>query len=230
VEDSDEDKDSGDEETKFGEYEGRRNQLVPKEFAYAIIDKMKENTSLDLYDQERLLEFRHKDQDFVEAYDQVLQQYIDQDKLNLLPAFFKQNQMVKQIKEQRRTMRFEYPQVHPSGSAEAQENFVHALDQVMVGNQLNRVISLVRFQNFDLYKVLIELIKRMDIYKLKLVITYVNTYLDEFLVLCDKKAQIDPKLISFKDEFDPEMQERKKETYDVEVSNQIFYLKIGQHP
>ena len=82
---------------------------MPKEFAYAIIDKMKENTSLDLYDQERLLEFRHKDQEFVEAYDQVLQQYIDQDKLNLLPEFFKQNQMVKQIKEQRRAMRFEYP-------------------------------------------------------------------------------------------------------------------------
>ena len=45
----------------------------------------------------------------------------------------------------------------------------------------------------------------MNIYKLKFVITYVTTYLDEFLLLCDFKAQIDPKMISFKDEFDPEM-------------------------
>ena len=67
----------------------------------------------------------------------------------------------------------------------------------------------------------------MDIYRLKFVITYVTTYLDEYLTLCDLRAQIDPKMINFKDEFDLELQERKKNSYEIDISNKIFYNKIG---
>lgn len=145
----------------------------------------------------------------------------------MLPSFFKQNQLVKSIKESRKILRFEYPSLHPAGTPEEQAAFVQTLNNTMIGTSLNRVIALIRFQNFDLFKVLVDLIKKMDIYKLKFVITYMGTYLEEFLLLCDKKAQLDPKLANFKDEFDPDMQERKKDIYEIDISNQIFQLKVG---
>ena len=48
------------------------------------------------------------------------------------------------------------------------------------------MIAKIRFQDFELYKILIDLIKHMNIYKLKFVITYVTTYLDEYLGYCEK--------------------------------------------
>lgn len=56
----------------------------------------------------------------------------------------------------------------------------------MVESNLNRVIASIRFQNFELYKILTDLIKKMNIYKLKFVITYVTTYLEEFITIYDK--------------------------------------------
>eukprot|EP00347_Sterkiella_histriomuscorum_P017777 403348034 len=218
------------EEKKFQDYELKKNKLVSKEFAYAVIEEMKKKQDIDLYDPGVLEDFKDKEHEFVQAYDQVLKNYIQQDKLNMLPDFFKQNQLVKQIKDSRRAVRFDFPAIQAAGSTEDQQSFAKKLDSQMIDNSLNRVIALIRFQNFELYKILIELINKMDIYKLKFVITYVTTYLDEFLLLCDLKAQIDPKMISFKDEFDIDMQERKKETYEIDINNQIFYQKIGQHP
>ncbi|CDW90230.1 UNKNOWN [Stylonychia lemnae] len=189
----------------FQEYGMKKNKLVSKQFAYAVIDKMQKAQNINLYDHEKLNEYKDKEHEFVQAYDEVLKEYIDQDKLNMLPDFFKKNQMVKQIKDQRRAARFDFPSLQKSGLPEEQSKFVNKLDQVMADNPLNRVIALIRFQNFELFKILIELINKMDIYRLKFVIAYVTTYLDEFLTLCDLKAQIDPKMINFKDEFDPEL-------------------------
>jgi hypothetical protein len=40
------------------------------------------------------------------AYDNVLKKYIHEDKLNLLPQIFKEKEVVKAIKNERRAMRF----------------------------------------------------------------------------------------------------------------------------
>lgn len=63
----------------------------------------------------------------------------------MLPDFFKQNQIVKQIKDSRRALRFEFPPISTVGSTEDQQNFVNKLNNTMIDSSLNRVISLIRF-------------------------------------------------------------------------------------
>jgi len=71
--------------------------------------------------------------------------------------------------------------------------------------------------------------KDIELYKLRFVITYMTTYLDEFLSLYEKKNTLDLKNMIFQDEFDPEVQEIKKENYEIPINNSIFYFKIGQY-
>lgn len=72
------------------------------------------------------------------------------------------------------------------------------------------------------------MIKKMDIYQLKFVITYFTSYLDEFIMLCEKRWQLDPKIITFYDEFDPDIYERLKDTYEIPI-DMIFNYKCGQY-
>ena len=97
----------------------------------------------------------------------------------------------------------------------------------MIRGKVNRVISMIRFQHFELFKILIDLIKKMDIYKLKFIIGYVTTYLEEYLELCEYRQQVDPKAVSLADEFEYEQQIKKKDTYEIAINNNIFYSKIG---
>ena len=47
--------------------------------------------------------------------------------------------------------------------------------------------------------------------------------------MCDYLFHSDHGLLSLAEEFDPEVQFRKKVTYDIQISNKLFYHKIGQH-
>jgi hypothetical protein len=46
---------------------------------------MSKNQKMDLYDSKTIEEFKNDEDKIVEAYDNVLKQYIKEDKLNLLP-------------------------------------------------------------------------------------------------------------------------------------------------
>ncbi len=54
----------------------------------------------------------------------MLKKYIDEDKLNMLPHFFKEDKMIKNIKESRRVVRFEFPKIDSKGSMEEKTEFV----------------------------------------------------------------------------------------------------------
>lgn len=60
LEDSEEEEDPVDfhEDSRFLEYLGKKQQVIPKEFAFAIIEKMREGQGLDLYERAHLLDFK----------------------------------------------------------------------------------------------------------------------------------------------------------------------------
>jgi len=41
-------------DSRFADYKVKKQQLIPKEFAFAIIEKMKDNQGLDLYEKQNL--------------------------------------------------------------------------------------------------------------------------------------------------------------------------------
>lgn len=63
------------------------------------------------------------EQVLVKAYDKVLNKYIKDDNLNLLPQFFKERQQIQQIKEKRKTTLFNFPKLEHNFNLEEQVNF-----------------------------------------------------------------------------------------------------------
>lgn len=89
-------------------YNNRKNKLVSKEFAYEVINEMKAHEDINLYQEKNLKNHSKMEDQFVSAYDKVLEKYINEDKLNLLPQIFKQDPLVMNIKNRRMAMKFGY--------------------------------------------------------------------------------------------------------------------------
>lgn len=106
------------EERKFDEYESRKNLLISKEFAYAVIQDMQNKQEINMYDERVIDDYKKKEHEFVSAYDNVIKKYINEDKLNLLPQFFKENLVVEKKKVDRRLQRFGYEKIPEVGRVE----------------------------------------------------------------------------------------------------------------
>lgn len=69
------------------------------------------------------------------------------------------------------------------------EEFCQNLDDVMTINKLNRAMANMRHLNPDMYKVINNLWKssigKHNLFKLKFTLTYVISYLEEYLDLCE---------------------------------------------
>ena len=74
-----------------------------------------------------------------------------------------------------------------------------------------------------MYGELFRLKSRMTIYQLKFAVAYMVSYLEEFLLLYERRNQYDSKTMTIVDEFDPEVKERKKTSFDIHINNRIFY-------
>jgi len=65
-------------ESKFKDYERRKNKLIPKQLAYEIINEMKKS-NIDLYKEETLDNKKKEEQLFIDAYDKVVKRLIEND-------------------------------------------------------------------------------------------------------------------------------------------------------
>ena len=196
------------------------NQSSPDQlrFAEAIVNQMR---SLESTGNLQLHEAK-ADSKFAKAYDRVIQQFIEEDKVQYLPDEVK---IVHQNMQSASQKMMSTMSVTVSGTRELTQEYGNA-------SQLDQILMQLKYFNLHIHKQLVDLKERLNIYKLKFVMAYLMSYLDEFITLCEDKFQNDSAKLTIgnlAEEFDEEVIQRRKQTYEIMIGDSIFYQKIGMH-
>jgi len=84
-----------------------------------------------------------------------------------------------------------FPVVHLGHSRSDLQNFTANLNHVMLEGKLNRSMAQLRHLNPDMYRLINDLWKNKigisNIFRLKFTLTYLVCYLEDYLVLCEKR-------------------------------------------
>jgi hypothetical protein len=102
-------------------------------------------------------------------------------------------------------------------------NFVKLLNRNMVQNDLQRILMSMRNQNIEVYKIINDLHKKVSNYKLKLIIIYFMSYINDFLLLCKKSFYL--QIQSIKQKTDKLLKQAQNETVKKEILEQQAFVE-----